>query len=57
MISIINDILDISRIESGKAEMLQEQFSSREEHQKIIKRIAPLAEAKASLHTFSGYTA
>lgn len=46
LISIINDILDISRIESGKAEMLQEQFSNREEHQKIVKRIAPLAEAK-----------
>ena len=53
LISIINDILDISRIESGKAEMLQEQFSSREEHQKIVKRIAPLAEAKGLVFTHS----
>ncbi len=53
LLSIINDILDMSHIESGKVVMVQEPFSNREEHKKIVKRITPLAEAKGLVFTHS----
>ncbi len=45
--SLINDILTISRIESGKSRNDKERFNIKTEIEDIIKRFAPAAEEKA----------
>lgn len=46
LLSLINDILDISRIESGKTEMNITRFNAREEVLEIMELIQPQAEQK-----------
>lgn len=46
LLSIINDILDISKIESGKIELLEEEFNLQEVMDNIIKMISVRAKQK-----------
>ncbi len=46
LLSLINDILDISKIEAGQVEIVTEQFDMREVVEKVVKTVTPLAEEK-----------
>jgi len=44
--NLINDILDISRIEAGQLEIISEMFDMRETIEKVVGMMTPLAEKK-----------
>ncbi len=46
LLNIINDLLDISRIESGQLKISAESFNIHESINKVVQTIAPLAEKK-----------
>ena len=46
LLSLINDILDISKIEAGQLEVVFEPFDMREAIEKVVKTVSPLAEKK-----------
>ncbi len=50
LLEIINDILDISKIEAGKLELEEEEFSMREMIDKVFKIINVFAQNKEGLH-------
>jgi signal transduction histidine kinase len=47
LLALINDILDISKIESGKVELMIEPFPIAEVTNEILKAVTPLAKAKS----------
>jgi two-component system CheB/CheR fusion protein len=55
LLTIINDILDISKVEAGKLELLEEEFSLGEITESLIRSLAPIAEKK-NLNLESGIT-
>ncbi len=44
LLSIINDILDMSKIESGKSVLIQEPFDNATEYQKVVNTFKPLTQ-------------
>jgi signal transduction histidine kinase len=46
LLSLINDVLDISKIEAGKIELLMEEFSLDEIVKEVIEYVSPMATAK-----------
>ncbi len=46
LLDLINDVLDISKIEAGQLEMLPRRFSLRQSIEKVINTVAPLASQK-----------
>jgi PAS domain S-box-containing protein len=54
LLGLINDILDISKIEAGQLELAIEEFSLRESVDLVVRSMAPLAEEKGLSLTVSG---
>ncbi len=46
LLNLINDVLDISKIEAGQLEVYPEAFNVRESIEKVIQTVAPLADNK-----------
>ncbi|MDY6874767.1 MAG: ATP-binding protein [Chloroflexota bacterium] len=46
LLALINDVLDISKIEAGQLEIASEPFDVREEIEKVVRTVTPLAEKK-----------
>ena len=46
LLNLINDVLDISKIEAGQIEIVSEPFDMREAITKVVQTVAPLAEKK-----------
>jgi PAS domain S-box-containing protein len=46
LLALINDVLDISKIEAGQIEILNEPFDLSESIQKVVRTVTPLAEKK-----------
>jgi len=46
LLRLINDVLDISRIEAGRTELLRERFSAADAVMEVLSVISPLAEVK-----------
>lgn len=46
LLNLINDVLDISKIEAGQVEIVSEPFDMREAIEKVVRTVTPLAEKK-----------
>jgi len=46
LLNLINDVLDISKIEAGQLEISPKPFDMRETVEKVVQRLAPMAEEK-----------
>jgi len=46
LLNLINDVLDISKIEAGQVEIASEPFDVRQAIQKVVRTVTPLAEKK-----------
>ena len=46
LLALINDVLDISKIEAGQLEVAREPFDLRESIEKVVQSVRPLAEKK-----------
>lgn len=46
LLNLVNDVLDISKIEAGQLEVLEEPFNLRQLIQRVVQAVTPLAEEK-----------
>ncbi|MBC8263473.1 MAG: PAS domain S-box protein [Anaerolineales bacterium] len=46
LLNLINDVLDISKIEAGQVEIVSEPFDMRQAIEKVVRTVTPLAEEK-----------
>ncbi len=52
LLDLINDILDVSKIEAGEVEIISKPFDMREAIEKVVRSVTPLAEEKNLTVTF-----
>ncbi|TAL18413.1 response regulator [bacterium] len=54
LLALLNDILDLSKIESGKLELVAERFEPRAVAERVVETVEPLARAKGLKLTLGG---